>query len=43
MLKFLLGVAVGGALAVTTPVAYDIFVTMVQQAQETEVVQKLAN
>lgn len=32
MFKFLLGVAVGGALAVTTPIMYELFVEMVNTA-----------
>jgi hypothetical protein len=41
MMKFLLGVAVGGALAVTTPIAYNLFVEMVNKAGETEIVQEV--
>ena len=41
MIKFLLGVAVGGALAVTTPIAYNLFVEMVNKAGETEIVQEV--
>lgn len=43
MVKFLIGVAVGGALAVTMPFAYELFVDMVNAAQQTEFVQKITN
>lgn len=43
MLKFLMGVAVGGALAVTMPFAYELFVNMVNAAAQTEFVQQLLN
>lgn len=39
MFKFLMGVVVGGALAVTTPIAYNFFVDVVNYANETEIVQ----
>lgn len=43
MFKFLLGIAVGGALAVTMPFAYELFVDMVNAAQQTDIVQKMTN
>jgi len=41
MFKFIMGVLVGGALAVTTPVAYNFFVDVVNKANETEIVQDI--
>lgn len=41
MFKFFLGVAVGGALAVTMPAAYELFVEMVNTIGQTEFVQNL--